>query len=91
MNAEKTFNAIFWALFVPNLRVIEQLFWLLVAVVVLLWFQGNILRSLPFPAPDWLRWAGLGLAITNMGLFAWTHTSWDGFGPLICNFALVTG
>ena len=108
MNTGKTFNAIFWALFVLmflmrfwfgfrvwrtwwtgerlradraahrreslGLRVIEQVFWLLVAVVVLLWFQGNSLRSLAFPAPDWLRWAGLGLGITSMGLFAWTHT-----------------
>jgi protein-S-isoprenylcysteine O-methyltransferase Ste14 len=108
MNTEKTFNAIFWALFVLmflmrfwfafrvwrtwrtgerlradraahqreslGLRVIEQVFWLLVAVVVLLWFQGNSLRSLAFPVPDWLRWAGLGLGITSMGLFAWTHT-----------------
>ena len=58
----------FWA------RNLDRLFSLLLAVVVLLWFQGNSLRSLAFPAPDWLRWAGLGLGITSMGLFAWTHT-----------------
>jgi len=86
MNTGKTFNAIFWALFVLmflmrfwfgfrvwrtwrtvdrlradraahqreslGLRAIEQVFWLLVAVVVLLWFQGNNLRSLAFPAPN---------------------------------------
>ena len=36
-------------------------FWLLLAAVALLWFQGNTLRRLAFPAPDWLRWAGFAL------------------------------
>lgn len=54
---------------------LDQVFWFLVAVVVLLWFQGNSLRSLAFPAPDWLRWAGLGLGLTSVGLFAWTHAT----------------
>ena len=57
----------FWAL---NL---DRLFTLLVAAVGLLWLQGNSLRSLAFAAPDWLRWAGVGLGITSLGLFAWTH------------------
>ena len=57
----------FWA------RTLDQLFMLLVAAVVLLWFQGNRLRSLAFPAPPWFRWAGVGLGITSVGLFAWTH------------------
>src|SRR6185503_12691755 len=57
----------FWAL---NLG---RLFTLLVAVVVLLWFGGNSLQNLAFAAPDWLRWAGVGLGITSVGLFAWTH------------------
>jgi len=104
MNTEKTFNAIFWALFVLmfllrfwfGFRVwragerllpdraalqregfwtvtLDRLFSLLVAGVVVLWFLGDGLRKLSFPAPDWLRWAGLGLGITSLGLFAWTH------------------
>jgi len=52
---------------------LDRLFSLLVAAVVLLWFLGNSLRSLAFPAPDWLRWAGIGLGMTSVGLFAWTH------------------
>ena len=52
---------------------LDRLFSLLLAVVVLLWFLGDSLRSLAFPAPDWLRWAGLGLGMTSVGLFAWTH------------------
>jgi protein-S-isoprenylcysteine O-methyltransferase Ste14 len=104
MNTEKTFNAIFWALFVLmflmrfwfGFRVwrtgerigadraareregfwalnLDRLFTLLVAAVGLLWLQGNSLRSLAFAAPDWSRWAGVGLGITSLGLFAWTH------------------
>jgi protein-S-isoprenylcysteine O-methyltransferase Ste14 len=57
----------FWAL---NL---DRLFTLLVAAVGLLWLQGNSLRSLAFAAPDWLRGTGVGLGITSLGLFAWTH------------------
>lgn len=54
-------------------RNLDRLFSLLLAVVVLLWFRGDSLRSLAFPAPDWLRWTGFGLGITSAGLFAWTH------------------
>jgi hypothetical protein len=99
MNTEKTFDAIFWALFVLmfllrfwfGLRVwrtgerllpdraalqregfwtvtLDRQFSLLLAVVVLLWFLGDSLRSLAFPAPDWLRWASLGLGMTSVGL-----------------------
>jgi len=57
----------FWA------RNLDRLFSLLLAVVVLFWFHGKSLRSLAFPAPDWLRSTGLGLGITSVGLFAWTH------------------
>jgi protein-S-isoprenylcysteine O-methyltransferase Ste14 len=46
---------------------------LLAAVVVRLCFQGGDFRSFTFAAPDWLRWAGVGLGVTSMGLFAWTH------------------
>ena len=104
MDAGKTFNAIFWALFGLmfllrfwfGFRVwrtgerigadraareregfwalnLDRLFTLLVAAVGLLWLQGNSLRSLAFVAPDWLRWAGVGLGIMSVGLFAWTH------------------
>ena len=48
-------------------------FWLLLAAVALLWFQGNSLRRLAFPAPDWLRWAGFALGLASVGLFAWSH------------------
>jgi protein-S-isoprenylcysteine O-methyltransferase Ste14 len=49
------------------------LFFLLLAALVLLWFQGDSLRRFAFPAPDWLRWAGFGLGMASVGLFAWTH------------------
>src|SRR5262245_11053226 len=51
----------FWAL---NL---DRLFTLLVAAVVLLWVQGDSLQRLAFAAPDWLRWAGVGLGIASVG------------------------
>src|SRR4051812_12567347 len=54
-------------------RVVAWVFHLLLAAVVLLWFQGNSLANLAFPAPPWSRWAGLGLGITSVALFAWTH------------------
>lgn len=57
----------FWA------RSLDRLFTLLLAVVVLLWLQGNSLRNLAFGAPDWLRWTGFGLGMASVGLFAWTH------------------
>jgi protein-S-isoprenylcysteine O-methyltransferase Ste14 len=71
----------FWAL---NL---DRLFSLLLAVVVLLWFQGNSLRSLAFPAPDWLRWAGCALGVMSVGLFAWAHAILGRFWSPTCNFA----
>src|SRR5262245_46182258 len=46
---------------------------LLGALVLYLWFQGGSLRRFAFPAPDWLRWAGFGLGLASVGLFAWTH------------------
>jgi protein-S-isoprenylcysteine O-methyltransferase Ste14 len=56
-------------------RVVEYVFLLLLAALVgLLWFQGGSLGNFAFPAPDWLRWAGCGLGIASVGLFAWTHT-----------------
>jgi protein-S-isoprenylcysteine O-methyltransferase Ste14 len=46
---------------------------LLAAIVLHLCFQGGSLRRFAFPAPGWLRWVGVGLGITSVGLFAWTH------------------
>jgi protein-S-isoprenylcysteine O-methyltransferase Ste14 len=55
-------------------RATEWLFLLLLCALVLyLWFQGGSLERFAFRAPDWLRWAGFGLGITSVGLFAWTH------------------
>jgi protein-S-isoprenylcysteine O-methyltransferase Ste14 len=59
----------------PWAHAVEYVFFLLLAAVVLdFCFQGGNLRRFAFPAPGWLRWAGLGLGITSVGLFAWTHT-----------------
>jgi protein-S-isoprenylcysteine O-methyltransferase Ste14 len=56
-------------------RVVEYVFLLLLAALVpLLWSQGGSLGNFAFPAPDWLRWAGCGLGMASVGLFAWTHT-----------------
>jgi protein-S-isoprenylcysteine O-methyltransferase Ste14 len=56
-------------------NIIGCLFFLLLGALVLrLWFQGGNLREFGFPAPDWLRWAGMGLGLMSAGLFAWTHT-----------------
>ena len=56
-------------------HVVEYLFFLLLAALVpLLWFQGGSLRNFAYPAPDWLRWAGAGLGMASVALFAWTHT-----------------
>jgi len=55
-------------------HVVEYLFFLLLAALVpLLWFQGGSLRNFAFPAPGWLRWAGFGLGMASVALFAWTH------------------
>ena len=56
-------------------HVVGYVFFLLLAAVVLdFWFQGGNLPRFAFPVPGWLRWAGLGLGIISVGLFAWTHT-----------------
>jgi protein-S-isoprenylcysteine O-methyltransferase Ste14 len=55
-------------------QVVANVFFLLLGVLVLhRWFLGGSLRGFAFPAPDWLRWAGVGLGIISVGLFAWTH------------------
>ncbi len=58
-------------------RAIERLFELLLAALLLsVCFQGgSVVRKFDFPAPDWLRWAGAGLGIASLGLFAWTHVT----------------
>ena len=70
-------------------------FHLLVAAVVLLWFQGDSLRRFAFPARDWLRWAGFGLGIASLGLFAWTHAVlgrfWSSYLQLRPGHQLMTG
>ena len=57
-------------------HVIEGLFFLLLAALVLhLGFRGGTLREFAFRPPLWLRWAGVVLGITSVGLFAWTHAA----------------
>ena len=58
-------------------RAIERLFELLLAALVLsVCFQGGrLVRQFAFPAPAWLRWAGVGFGIISLGLFAWTHVT----------------
>ena len=58
-------------------RAIERLFELLLAALVLsVCFEGgSLVRTFAFPAPPWLRWTGVGLGITSVGLFAWTHVT----------------
>jgi protein-S-isoprenylcysteine O-methyltransferase Ste14 len=57
-------------------HVIEGVFLLLLAALVLyVGFQGRSLRQFAFPAPLWLRWAGVVLGITSVALFAWTHAA----------------
>jgi protein-S-isoprenylcysteine O-methyltransferase Ste14 len=56
-------------------HVIEGVFLLLLAALVLyVGFLGGSLREFAFPAPLWLRWSGVVLGITSVGLFAWTHS-----------------
>ena len=58
----------FWA------RAVEGVFsLLLVALVLHFCFGGGRLRAFAFPVPRWVRWAGLALGVTSVGLFAWTH------------------
>jgi protein-S-isoprenylcysteine O-methyltransferase Ste14 len=61
----------FWA------RAVEGLFSLLFIALVLqvCFLRGSLVRKFAFPAPLWLRWTGLGLGITSVGLFAWTHVT----------------
>jgi protein-S-isoprenylcysteine O-methyltransferase Ste14 len=55
-------------------HVVGYVFFLLLAAVVLdFWFQGGNLQRFAYPAPGWLRWAGFGMGIISLGLFAWTH------------------
>src|ERR1041384_2338723 len=57
-------------------HVVGWLFLLLLAALILhACFRGGSLRKFSFPAPDWLRWAGCGLGLTSVGLFAWTHSA----------------
>ena len=57
-------------------RAVEGLFsLLLVALILDFCFRGGRLRALAFPAPLWLRWTGLALGVTSVGLFAWTHAA----------------
>src|SRR5438876_59314 len=44
-------------------------FLLLVAVMVHRVFLRGSLQRFAFPAPGWLRWAGVGLGIASVGLF----------------------
>src|SRR5215213_5124932 len=57
-----------WAHVVAYLAIL-----MLVALVLHLGFQGGGLSTFAFPAPGWSRWAGAGLGIASVGLFAWTH------------------
>src|SRR4051794_34032425 len=58
----------FWA------RAVGGLFGvLLVALIVDFCFRGGRLRAFALPAPRWVRWTGLALGVTSVGLFAWTH------------------
>jgi protein-S-isoprenylcysteine O-methyltransferase Ste14 len=67
---------------------------LLGALVLYLWLQGGSLRRFAFPAPDWLRWAGVGLGIMSVGLFAWTHQTlgqlWSSYLQLRTGHRLIT-
>jgi protein-S-isoprenylcysteine O-methyltransferase Ste14 len=67
---------------------------LLCALVLYLWFQGGSLRRFAFPAPDWLRWTGVVLGITSVGLFAWTHQTlgqlWSSYLQLRPGHRLIT-
>jgi protein-S-isoprenylcysteine O-methyltransferase Ste14 len=77
-------------------QVVEGVFFLLLALAVLdFCFQGGNLRRLAFSAPTWLRWAGLGLGVASLGLFAWTHTVlgrfWSPYLQLRPGHQLMTG
>jgi protein-S-isoprenylcysteine O-methyltransferase Ste14 len=67
---------------------------LLGALVLYAWLQGSRLREFAFSEPDWLRWAGVGLGITSVGLFAWTHQTlgrlWSSYLQLRPGHRLIT-
>ena len=55
-------------------HVVAYVFLLLLVLLSAFWFfQGVSLQGFAFPAPAWLRWTGVGLGISSVGLFAWTH------------------
>jgi protein-S-isoprenylcysteine O-methyltransferase Ste14 len=57
-------------------RSIEGLFsLLLIALILNFCLGGERLRAFALPAPPWLRWTGLVLGVTSVGLFAWTHVA----------------
>jgi len=57
-------------------RAVEGLFsLLLVALILDSCLLGGRLRPFAFPAPRWVRWAGLALGVTSVGLFAWAHAT----------------
>jgi protein-S-isoprenylcysteine O-methyltransferase Ste14 len=78
-------------------QVIDVLFsLLLVALVLHVCFQGgSLVRKFAFPAPGWLRWISLGLGLTSVGLFAWTHVTlgrfWSTCLQLRPDHLLITG
>ena len=79
----------FWA------QAVEGVFsLLLVAVVLDFCFRGGRLRAFAFPAPRGVRWAGLALGVTSVGLFAWTHATlgrfWSTTLQLRCGHRLIT-
>jgi protein-S-isoprenylcysteine O-methyltransferase Ste14 len=79
----------FWA------RAVEGVFsLLLVALILHFCFRGGRLRAFAFPAPRWLRWVGLALGVTSVGLFAWTHAVlgrfWSTALQLRAGHALIT-
>jgi protein-S-isoprenylcysteine O-methyltransferase Ste14 len=48
---------------------------LLIAVILNFCLRGDHFRAFAFAAPPWLRWTGLALGVTSVGLFAWTHVA----------------
>jgi protein-S-isoprenylcysteine O-methyltransferase Ste14 len=55
-------------------HIVEYVFYLLLAGVFSdFWLQGGNLPNFAFPAPDWLRWTGVGLGVMSVALFACSH------------------
>jgi protein-S-isoprenylcysteine O-methyltransferase Ste14 len=46
---------------------------LLIAVALQFCFHRESLRRFAYPAPIWLRWAGVCFGMASAALFAWTH------------------